>query len=467
MALIKKNGAANEMHAQADALRAKLADPTVQMTPDEVQHTIDGIKSLEMRAAAAAEFTPQAEIERQGGDEELKKMAPDTDEVDTVEYRSHYEKWSKDAIRVFGSTDNYVKMVANGQLRAQLSSKQVEVVQRGKRLSLMAFGRERHEDSVTRGAIIGTASDASGGEFLLPLQQEQSIFQISMDQIGLLQRGQRYPVSGRSLRIPYVVQTDGANTRPVAGIAAVTIVGEGGAKPEREPVFLQRTLNIYKWAAYSKIGDEVLADDMTGDLAPTVTRLVGGQVMDEMNYKMTVTGSGTSEPLGALHTNNNALLVVNRATSQTVASGDVFKMWSRHMHGAGSYWSCSRRVIEQLFGLTLGSNTLVTFLRDLNGSPQFNLLGYPVVINDLQPTLGVQGDLALINPAFYAVAVRTQLTVESSIHVEFINDMTTYRFFARGGGTPIPDDTYAFKASGGNKIDEVSPFVVLGDDVTS
>jgi HK97 family phage major capsid protein len=96
------------------------------------------------------------------------------------------------------------------------------------------------------------------------------------------------------------------------------------------------------------------------------------------------------------------------------------------------------------------------------------LLGYPIVISDFLPTLGVQGDLNLINPAFYAVALRQSLTVESSIHYDFVADVTTYRFFARGGGVPIPDGTYAYKTDGsGNKIDENSPFVTLGDDVTS
>lgn len=464
MALQPKNGAAAEFRAEADKLRAKLSDSTVQMTKDEVEATVEGIKSLETRAAALAGFTPEHEIAAQGGDELLKQAAPESKDPETQAAVNKYAEWSKDTIRAFGGINPYIRAVTNRSAYSGLSSAQRNAIQRGKKLALSTFGREDFE---VRGEIIGTANDASGGEFLLPLQQEPSIFQTDVTQIGLLQRGQRYPVTGRSLRIPYVVQTDGTNTRPMAGIANVGIIGEGGAKDELEPVFLQRLLTVYKWAAISKIGDEILADDMTGDLTPTVARLVGGQVMNAMNEMMTVTGSGTGQPLGALHANNAALLVVNRETSQSVTSGDVFKCWSRHLHGAGSYWSCSRRVIEELFGLTLGSNTLVTFLRDLSGAPTFSLLGYPVVVNDLQPTLGVQGDLALINPAFYAVALRTQLTVESSIHVEFVNDMTTYRFFARGGGIPIPDDTYAYKATGGNKVDEFSPFVCLGDDVTS
>jgi hypothetical protein len=53
------------------------------------------------------------------------------------------------------------------------------------------------------------------------------------------------------------------------------------------------------------------------------------------------------------------------------------------------------------------------------------------------------------------------LTVESSIHVKFVQDITTYRFLARGGGIPIPTSTYAYKTSAGVKVDPHSPFVVL------
>lgn len=462
MSLQPKNAQANGLHAQAEALRARLADPEVSMTGEEVTTTVEGIKALEVRAASVAGFTPEAEIERQGGDDAVRAASPEAGEPDTREVVTRYNQWSKDALRTFGSVHGYIRAVTNPHAM-RMTKGMLSVIERGRAIALRSIGRE---DLETR-AIVGDAGDASGGEFLLPLQQEQNIFQLDVTQVGILQRATRYPVTGRTLRIPMVVQTDGSNHRPMSGIAAISIVGEGGPKPAAQPFFDQRLLNVYKWAAISKIGDEILADDMTGDLAPTVTRLVGGEVMNAMNDKMTVTGSGTGEPLGALHTNNGSLLVVHRSTSQQVEAADVFAMWSRHTHGPGSYWTCSRRVIEQLFGMTLGSNTLVTFLRDLTGAPQFSLLGYPVVISDLQPTLGVQGDLALINPAFYAVALRTQLTVESSIHVEFVNDITTYRFFARGGGTPIPDGTYAYKAQGGNKVDEHSPFVVLGDDVAS
>jgi hypothetical protein len=63
---------------------------------------------------------------------------------------------------------------------------------------------------------------------------------------------------------------------------------------------------------------------------------------------------------------------------------------------------------------------------------------------------------------------RREITMESSIHYKFRNDVTAYRFFARAGGLPIPTSKYSFTGNGTNtKTYEFSPFVRLGDDATS
>lgn len=469
----KKSAVADQFRAKADAIRAELLDPEKDLTKDEVEKKMQGIASLEARAAAAAGFTQEEEIADQGGDDEPgvhrigarsirgKQQDEDEEEADVLEQRAEKEEeilafddqikeLQARAQKYFGKVKDFVIASAKGG-RHGLNRNQLKVIE---------------DATILARTITGAEGSA---EVLLPLQQVPSIFSLPNILQGVLQGAARYQVSGRTLRIPYVVQTDAADgiTRPMAGIANVAIIDEGALKDTREPKYLQRLLTVYKWAAIAKIGDETLGDDFTGQLAPNVTNQVGGQVVNAMNERMTYTGDGTGEPLGALHADNPSLMVVNRTTTQMVKTADIFKMYSRHTHGPKSMWLCSRRVIEQLFALTLNGNTLVTFLANLTGVPPMSLLGYPIHICDILPTLGVQADLALVNPEFYAAAVRTNLTVESSIHVEFVKDITTYRFLARGGGIPIPDGTYAYQASGGVKVDEHSPFTVLGDATTS
>jgi hypothetical protein len=95
------------------------------------------------------------------------------------------------------------------------------------------------------------------------------------------------------------------------------------------------------------------------------------------------------------------------------------------------------------------------------------LMGVPIVFSHLVSVLGVAGDLGLIDPDQYAAVARRELTMESSIHYKFRNDVTAYRFFARAGGLPIPTSTYSFASGGVTKTFEFSGFVRLGDDATS
>jgi HK97 family phage major capsid protein len=441
--LVSKNRAANELREKANVLRAELANPETAFTPEEVEKRVADIRAIEMRAAAAAEFTADAEVQRQGGDEGLVRVDRDGKRE---EYAGMEDAQSRAATIVkdgFKSIGAYVRAIAKGPANAAETA------------------ALRQLDTLTR-TITGSSN---GGEFLLPLTQVAEIFSISNAQEGLLQHARRYNVPGRTLRIPYLIQDTGTTTlnRPMAGsIANVTIVGEAATKPVREPVFEQRLLTMYKYAAISEFGDEILGDDFTGELPSEVVSAVGGQVVNKMNEDVTIDGTGSSQPMGALHANNTARLAVFRAVLNQINAADIFKMYSRHTHGPNSRWFISRRAIEQLFALQTTNNTMVTWISNLRDKPQMVLLGLPVTVTDFLPSVGTTADIALVNPDFYAAGIRQALTVESSIHRKFEQDITMYRFVARGGGIPLPTSTYAYKVDGsGNKVDPHSPFVVL------
>lgn len=441
--LVSKNRAANELREQAHKLRADLMDPSVQFSADEVEKRTADIRALEMRAAAAAEFTGDAEIARQGGDEGLVRV--DVGAPEFAGMKDAQDEVRRELVKGFKNVGSYLRAVAKGPANA----KEAEAL---KRVDLM-----------TR-TITGSTN---GGEYLLPLTQVPEIFSTSNAQPGLFQYARRYNVPGRSLRIPYLIQDEGTTTldRPMAGkIANVTIVGEGSTKPVREPSFGQRELTMYKYAAITQFGDELLGDDFTGELPSEVTAAVGGQIINKINEDITIDGSGSSQPLGALHTSANAALIkVPRASANDFTAVDAFKMYERHTHGPNSVWMISRRVLAKLFAMQTTNNTMVAFLPNLRDGAPATLLGLPVIVTDLLKTLGTEGDVALVNGDFYAMGLRQALTVESSIHFAFSSDVTTYRFVARAGGIPIPTSTYAYKTSAGVKVDEHSPFVVLDE----
>jgi len=441
--LVSKNRAAAALREQAHKIRHDLVDPTNSYTAEEVERMTSEIRSLEMRAQTAAEFTPDAEVSRQGGDAELVRVDAGADRSEFSGMADAMTEVRSAIVQAFPNVGSYIRAATRGP----------------------ANGREaealKQVDLMTR-TITGSTN---GGEYLLPLTQVPEIFSVSNQQPGLFQYARRYNVPGRSLRIPYLVQDEGTTTlnRPMAGkIANVTIVGEGSTKPTREPTFGQRLLTMYKYAAITQFGDELLGDDFTGELPSEVTTAVGGQIVNKMNEDITIDGTGSSQPLGALNDNNTALIAVNRSTADTFTAADAFSMYQQHTHGPNSVWMVSRRVLAKLFALQTTNNTMVTWIANLRDKPQMLLLGLPVIVTDLLPTIGSKGDVALVNGDFYAMGLRQALTVESSIHVAFVQDVTTYRFVARGGGIPLPTSTYAYKVDGsGNKVDPHSPFVVL------
>lgn len=442
--LVSKNRAANELREQAHKLRADLMDPSASFTTEEVEKRMSDIRAIEMRAQAAAEFTADAEISRQGGDEGLVRVDAGAERGEFAGMKDAQDDVRAELVKGFKNIGAYLRAVAKGPA----NQKEAECL--------------RRVDLMTR-TITGSTN---GGEYLLPLTQVPEIFSTSNIQPGLFQYARRYNVPGRSLRIPYLIQDEGTTVlnRPMAGkIANVTIVGEGDTKPSREPSFGQRVLTMYKYAAITEFGDELLGDDFTGELPSEVTTAVGGQVVNKINEDITIDGTGSSQPLGAFNTNNGALIKVPRATATTFTAADAFKMYEQHTHGPNSVWMISRKVLAQLFAMQTTNNTMVTFLSNLRDKAPATLLGLPVIVSDLLPTLGTEGDVALVNGDFYAMGLRQALTVESSIHYKFVNDITTYRFVARAGGIPLPTSTYAYKTVAGEKVDAHSPFVVLDE----
>lgn len=480
-----KSRKANDLRGKANAIMLEIMADDCKLAPDQIRAKAQEAKDLTERANLIAGFTATEEIERQGGTGDEVIPIAGSEQTDQTRggtrredlgfeefplmrpMQEQIKEHANDVRRGFGSVRDFLR-VAQGRDPVDVTNPkraafQRKVLARNLELQKMVTGGEH-----TR-AIVGTAGDVSGGSFLLPLTQVQSIFSLANVQQGLLQRARAFTVPGRSLRIPYLIQSDtnanGTLNRPMAGqIANIGIVGEAATKPQSTPQFGQRVLNVLKYAAYTQVSDEMLMDDFTGELPQEFINAVGQQALNAINEDMTISGSdttGTTTPAGALYPGAAYNIAVTRQTGGTITTQDIFTMYSEHTHGPNSVWLASRRTVQKLYALSLTSSSLVTFLRDLNGLPSMMILGYPVVLTDILNTVGTAGDFALVNPDFYAFALRQALTVEMSRDFAFTQDVTTYRFVVRGGGIPINDGKYAYKYAGSAGVDEHSPFVYL------
>ena len=446
MPLLSKSREAGELRVRAELIMTDIKNPELSMDAIQFAAKQAEYRAYVDRANLIDELTPAQEITRQGGGAQVASPTSGPESEDVLSTEDRINTFRVLAKKTFGGIAAYTRAAMG--ITTSLTTRQVAV---------MAQARE-----LTR-AIVGTAGDVSGGEYLLPLQQEQSLFRVDNMQDGLLQRARRYNATGRTLRIPHVVQTDGNITRPLSSISQVGIIGEGAAKTVHTPTFGQRLLTVYKYAAITQAADEMLEDDLTGDIQPALVELIGGEIMNEINDDVTISGSGTSEPLAALHTSaNTALIKTTRTTANRIKYQDALNMYVKHTHGPRSFWLVGRVAFAELPAMELSTGSGLVFMTGMANDPKtMRLLGYPIVISDLPPALGSESDFSLINPDFYALAIRKALTVESSIHYAFNTDLTTWRFVARAGGIPIPTDTYAWKSVASTKVNAHSPFVSL------
>lgn len=310
--------------------------------------------------------------------------------------------------------------------------------------------------------LVGDDTGSDGrGDYLVPTEHMAELLKTMGEGQQFANRARRVPMTRRTADFPRLRQTDATDTRPMFSFAAVTKIAEGASKPEREATFEQLLLTAIKYAAYVEASDELLSDDITGQLQPVLVQLLTGAISYEYDRDC-IRGSGTAEPQGFI--GSNAELAVNRASSSAIGTTDVFSMESRFFGDDEGIYMFHPSTIPQLYGLN--SANVIAWQRDISSSAPGVLLGRPLVRSHKLPILNVKGDLCLVDPSFYLVGDLQRVTVMNSIHFQFRNDVTAWRATFRAAGTPWPAGTFSHEASGGVKTWEVSPFVVL-DQIAS
>lgn len=162
---------------------------------------------------------------------------------------------------------------------------------------------------------------------------------------------------------------------------------------------------------------------------------------EDLDY---LSGNGAGGPLGALHLNNTALIAVPAESGQTATTivwQNVIKMYARLLPSSvdSAVWIASPDTFSELatMALNVGTGGSAVWITDGRGKPVLTLLGLPVIMSEKAPAaLGTQGDLSLVDLSMYLIGDYQAMTVESSPHVKFTSDKTTFRAIARNDGRP-------------------------------
>jgi HK97 family phage major capsid protein len=296
---------------------------------------------------------------------------------------------------------------------------------------------------------------ASGG-FLVPVEQGTEVYFIQPPATVVRERATILPMRRRTLRFPTLDQTGTTSGQPHwwGGVLGKW-TEETTSKSETEPTFRQTILTAHKLVCYTEAGDELLED-----AAVSLEALLASAFQGTINWyeeEAFVNGTGTGQPLGVIGA--PATITVNRAGADAIAIGDVINMLES-FQGVNPVWFASQQALSNLMLLNgPAANPSYVFMPSARETMPHTLFGYPLIFNEHCPALGTAGDLILADWSKYLIGDRQSITVDSSKHYRFQNDITAWRAVHRVDGRPWLSAPLTY----GDGTTQVSPFVILGD----
>jgi HK97 family phage major capsid protein len=217
-------------------------------------------------------------------------------------------------------------------------------------------------------------------------------------------------------------------------------LAEAGAYTDRKPVLQQRTVTLNKVGVMVQLSDE-LAND-----APAIQSFVMRKAAETITSKVNealVTGSGVGKPLGLLSAPG---LITQAKSASTLAAVDLASMLSRLLPQAvnDSFWLVHSSVLPKIWTLVLSN--MPVYATDYRQSPYGTLLGRPVYTSEFCSDYNTLGDLFLVSPSGYLLAVKAGgVQTSASVHWAFSQDVQSFKAGMRVGGTPLASAATARK----------------------
>jgi HK97 family phage major capsid protein len=289
-----------------------------------------------------------------------------------------------------------------------------------------AFGRtdQRLLNAISTYGGEGVGPD---GGFAVPQEFATRITEVVTGEDSLVSKFNPVLTAGNQLVLP----TDETTPYGTSGIYAEWL-GEATALTDRKPVLNQITVTLNKVGVMVSLSDELASD------APAVQTHVMSKVASSITAKVNeaiMNGTGVAKPLGLL----KAPGLVTQAKSTTVlAAVDLAAMVSRMVPSSlgNSFWLCHSSFLPKVWALTIGN--FPAFVPDFRLSPYGTILGRPVFVTEYAQDYNTAGDVMLVSPDGYVLAMKSSgIQTSASIHWAFNQDLNTFKATLRVGGTPL------------------------------
>jgi HK97 family phage major capsid protein len=279
----------------------------------------------------------------------------------------------------------------------------------------------------------------SEGGFLVPEEFRSTILRLAMENAVVRPRATVIPMGSPRLNIPCIDETSRVSS--VFGGVVVYRTEEGAELTESSATFASVKLDVTKQTALSHVPNELIRDWGAFGAFMDSTLPAAMAFSEDVDY---ISGNGVGGPLGGLNAANTALIAVSGETSQTASTivwENVIKMYARMLPSSlgSAVWIASPDTFAELatMALVVGTGGSAVWLTDGRGAPVLTLLGRPVIMSEKAPAaLGTQGDLSFVDWGMYLIGDYQMMTIDSSPHVKFTSDKTTFRAIARNDGQP-------------------------------
>lgn len=297
----------------------------------------------------------------------------------------------------------------------------------------------------------------SEGGFLVPEEFRSQILSLMLPQSVVRPRATVIPMSAPRLHIPKIDETSRVSS--IFGGVVVYRTEEGQELTESQAAFGQTKLDVTKQTALSHVPNELIRDWGAFGAFMDATLPAAMAFYEDIDF---ISGNGVGSPLGALSTANTALITPSRNSATHIVWEDVIAMYARMLPSSisSAVWLASPDAFVELatMALSVGTGGSAVWLTNGVDAPVLTLLGRPVIMSELAPAAkGSQGDLNFVDFRYYLIGDYQTMNVDSSPHVKFTSDKTTFRVIQRNDGRPWLDSPITPH----NNSATLSPFVQL------
>jgi HK97 family phage major capsid protein len=307
----------------------------------------------------------------------------------------------------------------------------LQAVMQAGRNPLRVDGRLRRLQAVQGSDEQGVYSDPHGG-FFVPHAIAPGILAIAPEDDPLLPLVTH--VTMQAPTVSYNARVDKNHTTSVSGGFVVTRRPETVDGTSSRAQFEQITLT-----ANEEFGLAIATERILTDSPQSFVAIIQAGFRDEfaangMNER--INGQGTGERQGYMKT--GAKIAVPKQGGQaaaTILKENIDKMAARSWRYSRAVWIANHNTRPQLKGLVqivgTGGNAVPYFTNE--GGREL-LDGRPIYFTEFAPTIGTEGDLALLVPSEYLEGTYQTEQYAESMHVRFAAAERMFRFYRRNDG---------------------------------